>query len=212
MFYLLQTGVSFSQNTDSNVRHFIKLESGYMHYLTNIVTVEAAPGWKGYYLHNKQNGFDVNAMYGWDFNEYLYVGLGTGYLNFQGTQGVSTFSDVDIYVSNSYVNPYFNIKLGYSHIWNQYDGGRGTFLGQFGLGVNFKFDKYSYLSFYVKSGVMLTQQSLLIPVGIGVKFWDFLLDISLRGNAEFIFESNDKMRRGGVPHLITNFFDAVLFA
>jgi len=170
IFLLLPITLYSQVPTYSSTRHFIKVESSYLRYLTHTINVDATPEWKGYYLTDIQRGFDVNAMYGWDFNEYLYVGLGTGYMNFHGINGVSAFTDVDVYVSNTYINPYLNVKLGYSHIWNQYEGGTGSFLGQFGLGVNFRFDVYSYLSFYVKSGVMFTQQSLLIPVGVGVKF------------------------------------------
>ncbi len=66
------------------------------------------------------------------------------------------------------VSPLLNLKLEYDHIWNQYEGGTGSVLGELFLGINYKMTKK--LGLYLKSGILLTQQSTLIPINVGVRF------------------------------------------
>jgi hypothetical protein len=63
--------------------------------------------------------------------------------------------------------PLINLKIGYSHIWNQYENGTGTGLGELCLGLNFRITEK--LGFYAKSGLTMTQQSLLTPIIIGIR-------------------------------------------
>jgi hypothetical protein len=159
---ILATFKGYSQ-TDYTVR----VESGFIKYLFQTVDVYPNPDWKGYYLDG-QNGFDLNVINGIKHNEKLYAGIGVGYLNFEGTSGVSLFTDFEYLPLKKYaLRPLLGFKIGYSHIWNQYENGTGTALAEFGLGLNYKLNEK--FDIYIKSGFLFTQQSCLIPIRIGIR-------------------------------------------
>lgn len=61
-----------------------------------------------------------------------------------------------------------DLKIGYSHIWNQYENGTGTGLGELCLGLNYKL--IEKVDIYTKSGFSMNQQSLLVPIKFGLRF------------------------------------------
>ncbi len=146
-----------------------KIETGYLKYIGTTVQVDPGPDWQGYYLNEEQNGIDINLINGLTIlNEKVFLGIGIGYLNFEGIDGISVFSDIEYMPLKSRITPLLNLKIGYDHIWNQYYGGKGTFLTEFGGGVSYQLtDK---MNIYLKSGLLLTQQSSLVPVRIGIRF------------------------------------------
>jgi hypothetical protein len=68
----------------------------------------------------------------------------------------------------SKLSPLFNLKIGYSHLWNQYENGTGSALVEFGIGVNYR--PKEKLNVFLKSGFLITQQSLLLPIRLGLRF------------------------------------------
>jgi len=114
-----------------------KYETGYLHYQYNIVQVDPGPTWRGYYLSN-HNGFDLNIINGLTFKDKIFTGIGLGYLNFEGINGFSIFTDYEIKPFKSKLSPYINLKIGYNHIWNQYEHGTDSALGDLSLGLNYK--------------------------------------------------------------------------
>lgn len=144
-----------------------KVEVSTMRYQFNTIQIEAGPSWQGYYLDD-DDGIDVSFINGLTFKQRLFGGVGLSYVNFEGTQGLSLFSDVDLYLSKWQFQPYLSLRLGYMHIWNQYEGGRGTALSDFGFGVSYSISPK--LNIYLQSGFLMTQQSLLIPLRLGFKF------------------------------------------
>ena len=98
-------------------------------------------------------------------NKKVFAGFGIGYMNFEGTNGVSVFADFEYLPMKTRMTPLLNLKLGYSHIWNQYEGGTETILTEFGIGINYKLTKKYGL--FLKTGILLTQQSSLIPISFG---------------------------------------------
>jgi hypothetical protein len=58
--------------------------------------------------------------------------------------------------------------LGYNHIWNQYEGGTGAVHTEFGVGINYKIKEKFGL--YIKSGILITQQSFLLPITLGFRY------------------------------------------
>ncbi len=153
----------------SQINYSGKIETGYMKFLNTTIQVDPGPNWKGYNLNEEQNGIDFNVINGLTFlNKKVFAGLGLGYMNFEGTNGVSVFADIEYLPLKTRFTPLLNLKLGYDHIWNQYDGGTGTMLGEVGVGVNYKLTEKFNL--YLKSGMLLTQQSSLIPITIGLRF------------------------------------------
>lgn len=146
-----------------------RIETGFQHFLFRTLTVDPGPEWKGYYLDEDQNGFSFIVSNGLAFAQRkLYAGIGTGYLNFEGIKGITIFGDLEYLPFTTRLSPLLNIRLGYDHIWNQYPGGTGTMHSQFGIGVNYKI-KETY-GVYVKSGLLATQQSFMIPLTAGFRF------------------------------------------
>lgn len=144
-----------------------KLEVGFMKFQYNTVQVDPGSDWNGNYLNN--NGVYVKLINGLTLaNRKIFAGLGLGYLNFVGTNGVSVFADLEYLPLKTKITPLLDVRLGYDHIWNQYDGGTGTMHTEFGIGLNYKLaDK---LGLYLKSGIIYTQQSLLVPITIGFRY------------------------------------------
>ena len=155
--------------TEAQIRYSGRLEAGYQHYLYRTLTVDPGPDWKGYNLDEKQNGYNFTSSNGLSFaNSKLFTGIGLGYVNFKGIHGISIFGDFEYLPLKNRLTPLFNFRLGYNHIWNQYEGGRGTILTEFGLGLNYKIKEK--FGIYIKSGMLITQQSLLIPITLGFRY------------------------------------------
>ncbi len=155
-------------NTKAQINYSVKIESGFVKFMNNTVQIDPGPGWQGYYLNEGQNGIDINLINGLTiFNERLFLGIGLGYQNFIGIDGISVFSDIEYLPLKSRFTPLLDLKIGYDHIWNQYDGGKGTALTELGIGASFKMTEK--LNIYLISGLILTQQSSLIPVRIGIR-------------------------------------------
>ncbi len=145
-----------------------KLETGYWVYNYRMIRVDPGPNWKGYYLHGKPDGADVNLVNGLAFAEKrMFAGVGIGYLNFAGISGVSFYADVEYLPLRKKLTPLLNLKIGRSHIWNQYDGGTATALTELTGGLNYK--PGNKLGLFLKSGIAFTQQSMFIPVRLGLR-------------------------------------------
>lgn len=150
----------------AQINYTVKAETGYAQYLAKIVQVEPGANWKGYYLY-KENGIDFTITNGIDFKNKLFAGVGVGYLNFEGINGFLACSDFEYVPFKSRLRPLINLKIGYSHIWNQYKNGTGTGYSELCAGLNYRLTEK--IDLYVKSGFTITQQSLLTPIKIGVR-------------------------------------------
>jgi hypothetical protein len=125
--------------------------------------------WKGDYLNKEQDGIDLNMVNGISlFENRFFAGAGIGYQNFEGINGITVFGDIEYLPLKSKLTPLLNIKVGYDHIWNQYEGGTGTALGEFTAGIDYKLSEK--LNMFLKSGMLFTQQAFFIPVKIGIRF------------------------------------------
>jgi hypothetical protein len=167
--FLFLLTISFSSH--SQVNYSGKLEAGFLKYRYQLVQYDVDPGsgWKGYYLNKEQDGIDLNLVNGITlFEKRFFTGIGIGYQNFEGINGFTVFSDIEYLPLKSRFTPILNIKIGYNHIWNQYEGGTGTASGEFGAGVNYKLTEK--LSIYLKTGMLFAQQSSLIPIRIGIRY------------------------------------------
>ena len=166
---LLFTFLSFDSH--SQVKYSGKVESGFMMYRYRLINYDMGPDsdWKGYNLDKEQDGIDLNLVNGISlFEKRFFAGAGIGYQNFEGINGITVFGDIEYLPFRSRFTPLFNVKVGYDHIWNQYEGGTGTALGEFVAGINYRMTEK--LDIFLKSGMIFTQQSFLIPIKIGVRF------------------------------------------
>lgn len=109
----------------------------------------------------------LNLINGFHFNHKTFVGAGVGYLNFEGINGISLFSDFEHLFLKTKLTPLVNLKVGYCHIWNQYENGTGTGLGELCFGLNYILNKKIHI--YGKSGFIMTQQSILYPIIVGIR-------------------------------------------
>ena len=163
IFIVLLSGIQ----TFAQIKYSVKTEAEFLKYKNNTIQVDPGPNWKGYYLNDK-NGVAVNITNGINFKHRLFAGLGIGYLNFGGINGLSIFSDFEYVPLKTKLSPLLNLKVGYSHIWNQYENGTGTALCEFCLGVNYRLTERR--TCFLKSGFLITQQSFLVPVSLGLRF------------------------------------------
>jgi hypothetical protein len=154
-------------NGQAQISYSLKVETGFLKYQNNTVQIDPGPNWKGYNLY-EENGLDINIVNGLEFKNRVFAGIGLGYLNFEGISGLAVFSDFEYLPLKTRVTPIINLKIGFSHIWNQYENGTGTGLGELCIGLNYRLSEKT--SIYTKSGVSMTQQSLLIPIRFGVRF------------------------------------------
>lgn len=152
----------------SQIRYSFKGEAQYNTFLFHVLNYDDGPGWKGYYLDEEQNGFHISAINGITFlNGRMFCGGGVGYMNFEGINGVSIFADYECMPLKKRFTPLANIKMGYCHIWNQYDGGKGTALADFELGIACRVA--GNVNIYLKTGVLFMQQSAFFPITLGVR-------------------------------------------
>jgi hypothetical protein len=144
-----------------------KVETGYLKFLFNTIQVDPGPDWKGYNL-DEEDGLELNLVNGVKFRDNCFFGIGVGYLNFEGINGFSVFSEFEYVPFRTRLKPVMSLRMGYNHIWNQYENGTGSLLGELGLGIDYKLTEK--LDIYLQSGFSMTQQSLIIPIRIGLGF------------------------------------------
>jgi hypothetical protein len=149
----------------AQVSYAVKAEAGFLKYQNNTIQVDPGPNWKGYYLYD-QNGVGINFVQGLDYKDKLFAGIGAGYLNFEGVNGASVFSDFEYLPFKTRLTPLINLRIGYSHVWNQYENGSGTAMGEICMGLNVRLNQK--IDMYCKSGILVTQQALFMPFRFGI--------------------------------------------
>ena len=87
--------------------------------------------------------------------------------NFEKINGLSIFTDFEYIPLKTKLSPTVNLRIGYNHIWNQYENGTGEVLLEFGSGINYKMTEKLIL--YLQSGILTMQQSSFFTVRIGIK-------------------------------------------
>ncbi len=157
--------VIFSQYEASDVRHFIKVEGGSLLFYKSTLSEnsnEIKPG--------EIPAFNTNVIWGWDFNEEKFLGVGAGYTSYKNFSGVSLFGELNFFASNLHFNPYIGIRGGYDFILSNDLSRQGDVLGEFLAGLQIRFSDYSYFSIYLQSGIAYRQKSMMIPVRFGIRF------------------------------------------
>lgn len=159
--------LAFGQNGYAQVKYSGKVETGYLKFIGNTIDVDPGPDWKGYHIED-ENGIDLNLVNGIILKNKIFAGIGLGYLNFDGTEGFSIFTDFEYLPLKSRLTPLINMKIGYNHICNQYENGTGSVQFEMGGGLGFKLTESTRI--YLQSGFLMTQQSFLIPLRLGLRF------------------------------------------
>lgn len=163
--------ISFSllvMTSFSQIKYAAKVETGYHIFLSRPIKVEPGSDWRGYQLNNNQGGIDLSFINGVSFKNNLRLGIGVGYLNYEGINGYSFFGDIEFATSKDRVSPLFNLKIGQSHINNQYNNGSTDSFVDFGVGIEYRISKKFGLQ--VKAGFRFVHQSAFLPIRIGARF------------------------------------------
>ncbi|MDQ1090033.1 hypothetical protein [Siphonobacter sp. SORGH_AS_1065] len=141
----------------------------YFSHLTTMLQVDPGPGWKGYYLPEDSQGFKITSMNGIVKNQSLHIGLGLSYARLAQVDGALAFVDMRFDFSKKRLAPYFYLNPGYSHFWNQYEGGTGSFNWENGLGARYRIRGKS--SVLASVGLAIMQQgSMFLTTKVGYTF------------------------------------------
>ena len=163
--FLFVFSMIFAQYEASNVRHFIKIEGGSLLFYKSTLSdtsTELKPG--------ESPAFNVNAIWGWDYNEEKFLGLGAGYTSYEKFSSASLLGEMIFFTSNTHFNPYIGVRAGYDFIFIDNASRKGDMIGEFLTGLQIRFSNYSYFSIYLQSGFAYRQKSLMIPLRFGVRF------------------------------------------
>ena len=145
---------------------YFSVDFGHLAYRFNTVDVDPGPNWKGHYLSNK-DGFDIKVNGGLILKERYNLGVGLSYMNFEGANGLGSYADFCVAIlKNRKFTPIVYWNVGYSHLWNQYAGGTGTFLSDLGLRMQYQISPK--LGIQASTGLFNTQQSFIRPYRIGM--------------------------------------------
>ena len=152
----------------SQVGYYGKIETGFSAFFMRTSIVDPGPNWLGYYLNDNQNGAEINLINGIEFNKKKGVGIGIGYLNYEGIDGVSLFVNFERLPKETKLSSIANLKIGYNHIWNQYENGSGGLQFELCAGGNYWLSEN--IGIYLQAGIAGMLEALFIPVKIGVRF------------------------------------------
>lgn len=164
-FLLLYAQYTLAQRA---VRYSGAVEAGMLKFQNRTITADPGPNWKGYNLDQRQNGITLNVVNGVVYRDRLFCGLGLGWLNFDGINGVSVFGDFFWLVTKTRLAPVVGAKMGYTRLFNQYEGGTGSPLIELDGGLAYRFTERSAVE--VRSGVTFTQQAAFIPLKLRLRF------------------------------------------
>jgi hypothetical protein len=154
------------KNTIAQIRYSGKIEAGYVPYSARTIKVDPGPNWKGSALKEDQNGKEISVINGFKFKDRLFVGVGAGYLNYQGTKGYSIFGDIDFLVSKTKLSPLINFRAGHSKIINQEDKDNTSGTVEIAFGVNYK--AANRFNIYLKAGAAFAHNASYTPIRIGL--------------------------------------------
>ena len=165
ILFLYVSSLSFGQYTASDVRHFIKLEGGSILFYKSTLS-DASTSFKP----EATSVVNINAIWGWDFNEKRFLGIGGGYTGYQDYSGASIFGEINFFVSNTHVNPYIGMRVGYEMLFPTGLSRSGDALAEFLTGLQIRFGDYTYVSIYLQSGLAYRQKTLYVPLRLGIRF------------------------------------------
>ncbi|TBO43561.1 hypothetical protein [Pedobacter kyonggii] len=151
----------------SQIKYTAKVETGYQFFLSRPVRYDIGEGWLGYQLGGKPNGVDLSLINGISFKNNLRLGLGVSYLNYERINGYAVFGDLEYVTAKAKISPLFNLKIGRSHINNQYTNGSTETFVDISGGVEHKVGKKLNLQY--KAGFRFVHQSIFLPIRIGVR-------------------------------------------
>lgn len=113
------------------------------------------------YENNRENRLATNLSVGYQFNPYVYLGLGIGYHEFTENRlnAVPLFLNFRTDFVNKVVNPFFDFKIGYSPLGDFEEAGYASL----GLGIRF-----SHMSLSIASDALAQR--------VGTRYYKYRYD------------------------------------
>jgi hypothetical protein len=149
--------------TIAQIRYSGKIEAGHVPFSATTIrgdgAVESA-------LKEHQNGKELSVINGFKLKDRLFVGIGAGYLNYEGTKGYSIFGDIDFLVSKTKLSPLINFRAGHSKILNHEEKDNTSGTVEIAFGVNYK--AASRLNIYLKIGAAFAHNASYTPIRFGL--------------------------------------------
>ncbi len=161
---LLLPFLTTAQSCESSYR----IELNHYSFNARFIDIDPTPEWEGYYLDNEEDAFAVNLANGIALNNGFFLGAGVGYQNFEGHHGFAVFGQGEYSPMEKPIRPVGLFRAGYSHLWNQYNKGTGTFMAETSLG--FELNIHGNLQLVPSVGLVFMQQARLLTVKIAFAF------------------------------------------
>lgn len=152
----------------SQINYSGKIELGYIIFKHQLIDVDPGPNYRGAHLNTGQSGKEISSSNGISIQDAFFTGIGVAYQNFEGINGISIYTDIDYRPLKTKLTPVLNVKLGYNHIWNQYENGTKSVLIEIGGGLCYKLNKKRAI--YIQSSFYFIQYASFIPIRIGYRF------------------------------------------
>lgn len=131
--------------------------------------VEPGPDWKGYPLpRNNKTGIQVAAGSGLRLFSRLHVGANVAYVRYDGINGMLAYGTLAVDVLKTKFTPFLMAEPGYSHFWNQYDGGWGELMLNLGGGVRYRLDNRHIVS--ISAGSLWMQMNAYMGLKAQLSF------------------------------------------
>jgi len=169
----------FSQD-GSDFEYMFKAEVGYWPFISNL----GEEGSYGYYISDLRHVANVNVINGVNIKQDFFVGLGLGYgmvsvpsdfLN--GWHSAMVFVDFDYRPLDVEFSPMVGAKAGVNYMMADTPYGNTlTPYAEVSTGLNWFFNyryrnmERNYRSLFVEVAVAYMQQSVLLPIRLGVRF------------------------------------------
>ena len=145
-----------------------RVEVGYHIFVSRPIRVDPGPNWRGYQLDKEPSGLELNFVNGISFKNHITAGVGVGYLNYEGIHGYAVFGDFEYAGPKAKFAPLINLKVGRSHINNQYENGSTDAFADISGGIEYKATKK--LRLQLKAGFRMVHQTVFLPIRIGTRF------------------------------------------
>ena len=161
LLHLITTSI-IAQNPFYN-----KLEIGYLRNQFTMVQYDVDSGWLGYKLPDNAHGINLNWETGYQIKDWALLGINAGYLQFGSIRGYLANLNVMTFYLKKPWRLHNDLKIGVSHIFNQYEG--GTITPYFELAGGLSYTNKKNTIFYGQVGFSITQEVLFFPIRLGVK-------------------------------------------
>lgn len=169
ILFILLTSCFQLVNAQDKVKFESTVSVGTFSYFISLVMVKPGPNWKGDYLPREPGtGIILSTINGINISENFHFGAGISYANIKGTSGLLILGDIRADFSKKPFSLFLYINPGYSHFWNQYEGGTDTGMFDFGIGGRYKVLKKSKALFSI--GLLSMQMNSYVTAKLGYTF------------------------------------------